>query len=194
MTRPTMETNGVLFNRPNPRGLDGESVKLIGRDGKASDANNYVYNKGNDITSLDDRSNWKYRIPNESVVNKVGDCRLCICFGWRLTAAQWIWLLNLFCFLAHTAAVLLTAYVAWWSKDLEATYGKDVNPYAIPIYRVSASWNNNTAAGYDFVFEDNGTPFDIAWGTISFFGLSALFHLFAVVVGLSERSWVIYWR
>jgi hypothetical protein len=180
------DTSGVLFNRSNPRNLAGEAVKLIGRDGKESDANNYVFNKGKDIGSLDDRSSWKYRIPETSVVNKVGDCKLFLCCGWRLTGAQIIWILNLFCFLAHTTGVVLTAYFAWWSKDLEALYGKDVNAYAVPIYRISATWNNDTTAGYDFVFEDNGAPFDIAWGTISFFGLSALFHLFAVVVGLCE--------
>lgn len=193
-TRPAMDTSGVLFNRPNPQGLDGEAVKLIGRDGKESDDNNYVFNKGKDITNVSDRSNLKYRIPDTSVVNKVGDCKLFLCCGWRLTGAQWLWLMNLFCFLAHTTGVVLTAYFAWWRKDLEALYGKDVNPYAIPIYRISATWNNDTTAGYDFVFEDNGAPFDIAWGTISFFALSAIFHLFAVVVGLCECSWFIYFR
>lgn len=175
------QTQGVLFNRQQPRGLNGEAVKLLDRDGKETDGVNYLFNKGKDVGSLDDRSAWKYRIPSNSVVNKVGDA--CVC---GLTAAQWIWCLNFVCFLAHTAAVVLTAYFAWWSKDLEALYGKDVNPYNVPIYRISATWNNDTQAGYDFVFVDNGIGFDIAWGTISFFGLSAVFHLFAVVVGLCE--------
>tara|TARA_B110001452_G_scaffold198367_1_gene168345 strand:+ start:10219 stop:10803 length:585 start_codon:yes stop_codon:yes gene_type:complete len=31
---------------------------------------------------------FKYRIPSTSVVNKVGDCRLCLCAGPRLTAVR----------------------------------------------------------------------------------------------------------
>jgi hypothetical protein len=85
-----METSGVLFNRENPRSLNGESVKLIGRDGKESGGNNYVFNKGKDFTNVSDRSNLKYRIPDTSVVHKVGDCRLLLCCGWRLTGAQWV--------------------------------------------------------------------------------------------------------
>jgi hypothetical protein len=79
------QTQGVLFNRSQPRNLAGESVKLIGRDGKESDGKNYLFNKGKDVGSLDDRSAWKYRIPSNSVVNKVGDA--CVC---GLTAAQWV--------------------------------------------------------------------------------------------------------
>mgnify|MGYP001225128900 CR=1 FL=1 len=79
------QTQGVLFNRQQPRGLDGEAVKLLDRDGKETDGVNYLFNKGKDVGSLDDRSAWKYRIPSTSVVNKVGDA--CVC---GLTAAQWV--------------------------------------------------------------------------------------------------------
>ena len=51
----------------------------------------YVPVSGHDALSLKPNSQYKYRIPNDSVVNKVGDCKLCLCCGWRLTAAQWIW-------------------------------------------------------------------------------------------------------
>lgn len=193
-TRPAIDTSGALFNRPQPRGLDGEAVNLLKRNGEESDAKNYVFNKGKDIASVSDRSNFKYRIPATSVVNKVGDLKLFCCLGYRLTAAQWVWLLNLFCFLAHSTGVALTAYFAWFSKDLEARYGKGVNPYEIPIYRIGATWNNDTRAGYNFTFENRHANFDVAWGTISFFALSAAFHLFAVVVGLCECTWFIYWR
>lgn len=45
---------------------------------------------GVDITSVNHASYRKYRIPNTSVVNKVGDVRVpCICWGVRMTAAQW---------------------------------------------------------------------------------------------------------
>ena len=45
---------------------------------------------GVDFTSVNHASYRKYRIPNTSVVNKVGDVRVpCICWGVRMTAAQW---------------------------------------------------------------------------------------------------------
>lgn len=42
-----------------------------------------------DDMSIPIDSSEKYRIPYTSVVNKVGDCKLFFCCGWRLTAAQW---------------------------------------------------------------------------------------------------------
>ena len=88
--------------------------------------------------------------------------------------------------------VFATAYFAWWSKDLDK-YG-DNNPYHIKIYRVSARWNNRTTEGYDYTIEDNGMPIDIAWGTIAFYAISAIFHLCAVVTGLFDNLWFWYWR
>ena len=41
-----------------------------------------------DDMSIPIDSSEKYRIPYTSVVNKVGDCKLFFCCGWRLTAAQ----------------------------------------------------------------------------------------------------------
>ena len=46
---------------------------------------------GKDWTGVRIASVYKYRIPNTSVVNKVGDLRALLCCGYRLTAAQWIW-------------------------------------------------------------------------------------------------------
>ena len=42
-----------------------------------------------DSMSIPIDASEKYRIPYTSVVNKVGDCKLFFCCGWRLTAAQW---------------------------------------------------------------------------------------------------------
>ena len=185
-------TGGVLFNRKDPRNPEGEVQPILNRRLEPrEDVHNYVFNKGRDFTSLDDRHKWKYRIPAESVVNKVGDCKLGLCFGWRLTAAQWIWVLNLICFVAHTTMVFLTAYFAWWSKDLDKY---DVDPYDIKIYRISAEWTNQTNQAYTFKVEDNGMPINIAWATLSFFLISAVFHFFALVAGLFEHTWFWYWR
>lgn len=185
-------TGGALFNRKDPRSAAGEIQPILDRTlTERKDTNNYVFNKGNDFTGLHDRHRFKYRIPGNSVVNKVGDCKLFCCLGWRLTAAQWIWLLNLVCFVAHTTMVFVVAYFAWWKKDLDKY---DENPYHVKIYRVSATWNNETAEGYNMTIEDNQMPVDLAWGTLSFFLISAVFHLWAVVVGLFEHTWFCFWR
>tara|TARA_B110000444_G_scaffold230128_1_gene237112 strand:- start:1627 stop:2253 length:627 start_codon:yes stop_codon:yes gene_type:complete len=188
---PATATGGGLFNRKDTRGLDGEVVPVLDRNGEPTDKHNYVFKNGRDITGLADRHRLKMRIPATSVVNKVGDIKFCLCFGWRLTAAQWIWILNSICFLAHTTMVVLTAYFAWWSKDLDKY---DEDPNLVRIYRVSAIWDNSTQAGYRMAIVDNQMPFNLAWGVISFFGLSAIFHLFALAVGLFESTWLWYFR
>jgi hypothetical protein len=78
---------------------DEELAKRKTRDGQPGELTrpgfnqagrlSYVPVSGYDVLALKPDSQYKYRIPNDSVVNKVGDCKLCLCFGWRLTAAQW---------------------------------------------------------------------------------------------------------
>ena len=41
---------------------------------------------------------------------------------------------------------------------------------------------------------DNGLGFNLAWGTLFFFLISAVFHLLALVFGLFESTWSWYWR
>jgi hypothetical protein len=179
-----------LFNRKDPRNAAGEVEPIIRRDGTVKkDAHNFIAWEGRDFTSLNDRHRFKYRIPKTSVVNKVGDFGCC---GLRLTAAQWIWVLNFVCFCAHTSMIFITAYFAWWHKEM-SIYGDD-DPYHLKIYRVSSKWNNSTQQGYELTLVDNGIGFNLVWGTISFFLISACFHLFALVVGLFESTWQWYWR
>lgn len=188
------DTAGALFNRKEPRNAQGDTVPILNRRLEVrKDVQNHVFNGGKDFTSLGDRHKFKYRIPDDSVVNKVADFKLFCCFGYRMTSAQYIWILNLICFLAHTAMVFVVAYFSWWKKDMEKLYGND-NPYEITIYRISANWTNETTQGYEFHLEDNGMPIDIAWATLAFFAISAVFHLFAVIVGLWEHTWFWYWR
>jgi hypothetical protein len=185
-------TGGIVFNRKEPKNPAGEVQPILNRRLEVrGGVKNSVFNEGKDFTSLGDRHRFKYRIPDDSVVNKVGDCKLGLCFGYRLTAAQWIWTLNLICFTAHTTMVFLTAYLAWWSKDLDKY---DSNPYDIKIYRVTAKWTNESSQVYEFAMEPNGVPLDIAWATLSFFLISAVFHLFSMVAGLFEHTWFWYWR
>ena len=72
-------------------------------------------------------------------------------------------------------------------------YGSQ-NPYHVKVYRISARWKNDTQEGYEMTIEDNGMPIDLAVGTLVFFLISAVFHLWAVIVGLFENTWFLYWR
>ena len=111
-------TAGALFNRPNPRDAKGEFVlpyvrsrdefapfrnerMFVDADGfhverpenpkDWQQTRKYVPVSGKDWSGVRIASHMKYRIPNTSVVNKVGDIKSFLCCGYRLTAAQWIW-------------------------------------------------------------------------------------------------------
>ena len=53
-------------------------------------------------------------IPETSVYKRKVSCG---CFGKSMTAADWIWALNIVCFLAHTFMVGLTLHMAYWRWD-----------------------------------------------------------------------------
>lgn len=185
-------TGGILFNRKDSRGLDGEFKPILDREGKViEDAHNYVFNKGKDFTSLPDRHRFKMRIPDTSIVNRVGDCKMCFCFGWKLTGAQLIYILNLFAFCVHTTMVFVTAWAAWWKKDMSQY---DSDPYHLTIYRLTARWDNTTVQGYTYSIESNGIGFNVAIATLCFFAISAVFHLYALIVGLFESSFLWFFK
>ena len=183
-------TGGALFNRKDPRNAAGEVVPILDRDGEArgEDVHNFFYRGGSDFTGLKDRSRFKYRIPSTSIVNMVGDVSLC---GIRPTLAQWVWWMNFICFLVHSTAFGLTLWFAYFRKDMKALYG-DSDPYEITIYKISAEWNNSTRDGYAMSIADNKMPLNVAWLVMSFFLLSAIAHLWAVIVGSCECFWFIY--
>ena len=65
-------TGGALFNRKEPRNAAGEIEPILNRRLEVrKDVQNHIFNDGKDFTGLRDRHPYKYRIPNESVVNKV---------------------------------------------------------------------------------------------------------------------------
>ena len=185
-------TGGALLNRKDPRNAAGEVVPILDRNGEArrEGVHNYWANEGNDFTGLDDRSRFKRRIPNESVLNYVGDISIC---GVRPTLAQWIWMLNLVCFLAHSAAFALTLWLSYYRKDMKTLYG-DEDPYLITVYKISATWNNNTKDGYSVVAVANDMPLNVAWMVMAFFLLSAIAHLWAIMAGAFEIFFYLYWR
>tara|TARA_B110001454_G_C12717760_1_gene433303 strand:+ start:58 stop:669 length:612 start_codon:yes stop_codon:yes gene_type:complete len=118
---------------------------------------------------------------------------------------------NLFCFLAHTTMVIMTLHYAYWRWDRNMF--TDTEHVTVYIHRVtqvptpamiannetrwSPGWNltnSRDSGGNEWYVRDNGMPINFATLTLSFFAVSALFHLWACVVGLFERFWFFYWR
>ena len=110
----------------------------------------------------------KYRIPNTSVVWKEGDCGCC---GIKLTAAQWIWAMNLLCFIAHTVHVFLVLHYAYWRHGLDATDHDAAARMLVRVYRITGIPTaemiaNNQSMGWDpakrwtqdFYLRDNDMP------------------------------------
>lgn len=147
-------------------------------------------------------------IPESSVYKRKVSCG---CFGKSLTAAQWIWALNLVCFLAHTFMAIFTLERAYWRWD--RSMWTDTEHMKVTIYRISqvptlqqylnneSFWSpgrNDTSGraigGNEHWLRDNGLSVNFASLTAAFFGISALFHLWAVVVGATPRWWHLYWR
>lgn len=100
--------------------------------------------------------------------------------------------LNLLCFIVHTIMVLVTLHLGQWRWEEER--GSDRSFMEIRIFRIVGNWTSADANGYDFVLKDNGMPINICWLTASFFGISAAFHLWALVVGIFSATWNWYWQ
>lgn len=221
MVRDGAPTAGMLFNRPNPRDpskdravrpsselkeyqQDGDRYGYaeyeygpnVYRDGKDDKRNNYgkEYKKdgGYDRFLLADDSPYKYRVPSQSVVNKVGD--MCC------TAAQFIWFLNLFCCLAHGIMMFVTIYFANWSD-------KGKKDLTLKVYRIQINYTftNNTGImdsdsrppdpqNFRYALVDNDIGIDLGAITGAFFGLSFGFHLLVLYMGLNPKWWFYYWR
>ena len=87
--------------------------------------------------------------------------------------AQWIWLLNLVCCIAHTAMIFVTYHFAYWRHDLDPM--EETAHVLIPIYRIrniptqhmldtnqsrwSEGWNlTSTELNSGLFLHDNGMP------------------------------------
>jgi hypothetical protein len=171
---------------------------------------------GSDAFATNEASVHKRRIPNTSVVNKIGDLRVPFCcWGIRLTAAQWIWWTNLVCFLAHSFMAGLTLHMGYgrWGLNPFSDEGEHVKVRIFrisqvptvtmymnnlsrwsPGYNGSLSSEGRDIGGNEHWLHDNSLPVDFCWLTASFFLISAIFHLWALFVGIFERTWFLYWR
>ena len=231
-------TAGLLFNRANPRNL-GKFVKpynrktdeqepmrghqtwfsprdyrRVDRPANAKDwqsTRQAVPQYGGDFTSVPVTSVHKYRVPVTSVVKKEGDLKLFWCCGYRPTAAEWLWLLNLACFLAHSAMIYATLYFAYFRHG--RNWLTETEHLMIPIYRIrtiptqymldnnlskwSDGWNNSLTSdepNSGLFLYDNAMPINFASLIIAFFATSAVAHFWAIVAGAYERWWFWYWR
>ena len=105
-------TEGALFNRPQPLGPKGFEDPRT-RDGKKLPSRS---EDPKDLLTLSSSSEFKRRIPNTSVVNKMFDVKLfypCT----QITAAQIIWWLNFLCFFVHGFMAGFVLYKAWNGRD-----------------------------------------------------------------------------
>ena len=55
-------------------------------------------------------------------------------------------------------------------------------------------WRNGTFSKTEFYLRDNDLPVNYASLVASFFAISAFFHLWALLMGISEHCWFWYWR
>jgi hypothetical protein len=131
--------------------------------------------------------------------------------------AQWIWWTNLICFVVHTFMALFTLHMGYWRHGLNA-FTDEGEHMRVTIYRISqvptvqVYMNNESVwspgyngsgtdprttrdiGGNEHWLHDNGMAVDFCWLTASFFLISAIFHLWALLVGIFERTWYMYWR
>ena len=63
-----------------------------------------------------------------------------------------------------------------------------------PGYNGSLRTDGRDIGGNEHWLHDNTLPVNFATLTLSFFAISAVFHLWALLVGIFERTWWIYWR
>lgn len=100
----------------------------------------------------------------------------------QLTRAQWLWLLNFVCFLAHQGMAIL-CYTACNRADMCTPEGM-----TIKTHRIVSNWTNPGINGYSKEVVENSLPVPLRYDILagSFFQLSALFHGVWVVLGILE--------
>ena len=187
-------TAGALFNRPNPRDANGEFVlpyvrsrdefvkfrnerMWVDADGfhverpenpkDWQQTRKYVPVSGKDWSGVRIASHMKYRIPNTSVVNKVGDIKSFLCCGYRLTAAQWIWCDFAYLNLTHHPTQTQTRYSSptrtlphiWtWNELLSTAAGRSTKPASSDA--VEAALRRTTVCTISFYSRDEESSED----------------------------------
>ena len=104
--------------------------------------------------------------------------------------------------------VFVTLYLAYWRWD--RSMWRDTDHVMVKIYRVTqvptaemiadneatlSGWNNGSiGGGNEFYLRTNSIDVNFATLTLSFFAISAVFHLWACIVGLFDRFWYVDYR
>ena len=120
--------------------------------------------------------------------------------------AQWIWWMNFLCFVVHFSMVFVTFHMAYRRHGL---WPSETNHMDVRIHRISmiptpemirqnltmwgSGWNGSLAVT-EFYIKDNGLAVNYATLVMVFFGISAVFHFWALIFGAFERCWFWYWR
>lgn len=124
--------------------------------------------------------------------------------------AQYIWWANLICFFVHFSMVIVTFHLAYGRRGLSPFRSGDSDHLMISIYRITSiptpemiganetAWVTGNFTTEDirgaFYVRDNHEPVNMAFLVAAWFGLSAAFHLLAVIMGMFEWFWFWYWR
>ena len=132
-------------------------------------------------------SEWRSVLQKRQPIYSILRCLLCNCCcnpDWNLTRAQIIWFCNFLCAIVH---------IFWCYQCLSVGLPKGDKMNA-EVWRLAPRWNSTSADGYTASLVSNGKPIRIDLVAGGFFGLSALFHTFVVLIGPFDRFIWIYWR
>jgi hypothetical protein len=167
--RPTFIEPGN-HNRVEPYDSEARFQELLAQSvGYGGTKYILVFNH-NDWTGVSVTDPDRYRIPNTSVTNREGDCGIVCGLGPRLTGAQWIWLFNLVCFIAHFVHAMLVLHFAYWRHGMDPMNSKDASRMLVRVYRVTGiptqhmidnnltDWVPGDRWSADFYLRDNGMP------------------------------------
>ncbi len=169
---------------------------ILGRVGPASDPVQGEIDKG--IVEGVDHYDRRTHAPVDFKAAVVAPCKpyrvvrllCCWCCQWQgdrflMTRAQWLWTFNLLCLAPHVVFTVLCLYAGWEKNDGEMN---------VEVWRMKVVWTNTGASGYAASLVSNEMPVRIDYLAASFFGLSALFHLLALIMGFFDRFLWLYWR
>ena len=133
-------------------------------------------------------------LTKQSEVNKDADC--CGFTSLTQTAKRYILFANAVCFVVHFSMVWVTVYFHHWSARGEKNL-------KLSVYRIQVnySFTDETMSdgsrpdpqNYEYSLVDNGMPVDIGVICCTFYGLSAGFHLLALIMGLCPSLSYYYW-
>jgi len=115
----------------------------------------------------------------------------CNCFchpRWTLTRAQWLWFMNLVLFIVYSYFSMLV----WWETSEKGS------GFLATVMRQKVSYEavnvSGSTGGYTVTLIDNKMPIRIDMLTNGVFFVSAVVHLFVVVLGPFDR-WIFFlWR